>query len=61
MSLQYGKVDFTRCNSKCSGNNDEICGGEQTISVYSTGIGKIIYMSFSRNIEFLLMADPEFF
>ena len=48
MSLQYSKVDSTRCNSKCSGNSDEICGGEQTISVYSTGIGKIIYSVFSK-------------
>ena len=49
--LQYARecfcgYDFKRlgrannCNMKCTGNNQQICGGGWALSVYATGIGK---------------------
>ncbi len=32
----YGIASDQDCNSKCAGNNMEVCGGDQKISVYRT-------------------------
>ena len=37
LSLNYANISETNCNSPCSADTSEICGGGNSFSIYSTG------------------------
>jgi len=45
--LKFSKTDEKNCNSHCSGNNKQFCGGHWKMGIYSTGItGDLNYLLF---------------
>jgi len=50
--LQYGQVASTKCDQDCSGKSAEICGANQTMSVFYAKISKHFnYTKSTKKIE----------